>query len=150
MTAALEHYADEIAKLPVTSGAVNLSGLRTALGHLQRSAREYETAYVRALPRLERKSDRDQTELAQVNERLLLFERHMLLEAGLPRRPWFKHAIYAPGSLTGYGVKTLPGIREAVEAGHAEEAEEQAALAVQVLQGLNSQVQAAIRNLNSL
>jgi N-acetylated-alpha-linked acidic dipeptidase len=34
---------------------------------------------------------------------------------GLPRRPWYKHAIYAPGFYTGYGVKTLPGIREAVE-----------------------------------
>jgi N-acetylated-alpha-linked acidic dipeptidase len=74
----------------------------------------------------------------------------MLLEAGLPRRPWFKHAIYAPGSLTGYGVKTLPGIREAVEAGRPEEAAEQARLAEQVLQTLNVQIQAAIRSLNAL
>jgi N-acetylated-alpha-linked acidic dipeptidase len=34
---------------------------------------------------------------------------------GLPRRPWFKHMIYAPGFYTGYGVKTLPGIREGLE-----------------------------------
>jgi N-acetylated-alpha-linked acidic dipeptidase len=124
--------------------------LRTAIGHLQRSAREYETSYAHALPRLDRRSEREQAALAQANERLLQFERHMLLEAGLPRRPWFKHAIYAPGSLTGYGVKTLPGIREAVEAGRPEEAAEQARLAEQVLQTLNVQIQAAIRSLNAL
>ena len=39
----------------------------------------------------------------------------MLSENGLPRRDWFKHMIYAPGYYTGYGVKTLPGIREGLE-----------------------------------
>ena len=39
----------------------------------------------------------------------------MLREEGLPRRDWFKHMIYAPGFYTGYGVKTLPGIREGLE-----------------------------------
>jgi N-acetylated-alpha-linked acidic dipeptidase len=42
-------------------------------------------------------------------------ERAMTREQGLPRRPWFKHQIYAPGFYTGYGVKTLPGVREAIE-----------------------------------
>ena len=39
----------------------------------------------------------------------------MLLPAGLPRRPWYKHSLYAPGFYTGYGVKTVPGVREAIE-----------------------------------
>jgi N-acetylated-alpha-linked acidic dipeptidase len=39
----------------------------------------------------------------------------MTRNTGLPRRPWFKHQIYAPGFYTGYGVKTLPGVREAIE-----------------------------------
>jgi len=39
----------------------------------------------------------------------------MTLDKGLPRRPWFKNMIYAPGFYTGYGVKTLPGIREGLE-----------------------------------
>ena len=42
-------------------------------------------------------------------------EQSMLREEGLPRRDWFKHMIYAPGFYTGYGVKTLPGIREGLE-----------------------------------
>jgi N-acetylated-alpha-linked acidic dipeptidase len=39
----------------------------------------------------------------------------MTRDEGLPRRPWFRHQIYAPGFYTGYGVKTLPGVREAIE-----------------------------------
>ena len=45
--------------------------------------------------------------------------------SGLPRRPWFKHQIYAPGFYTGYGVKTLPAIREAIEQRNWTEAEQQ-------------------------
>jgi len=39
----------------------------------------------------------------------------LTLDEGLPERPWYKHLIYAPGRQTGYGVKTLPGVREAIE-----------------------------------
>ncbi len=41
---------------------------------------------------------------------------------GLPDRPWYRHQIYAPGLYTGYGVKTLPGVREAIEKDDVEEA----------------------------
>jgi N-acetylated-alpha-linked acidic dipeptidase len=43
----------------------------------------------------------------------------------LPRRPWFKHSLYAPGFYTGYGVKTVPGIREAIEQKNWKEVNEQ-------------------------
>lgn len=49
------------------------------------------------------------------NELLYTSERLMTLDAGLPGRPWYKHHIYAPGFYTGYGVKTLPSVREAIE-----------------------------------
>lgn len=39
----------------------------------------------------------------------------MLIPEGLPKRPWYQHALYAPGYYTGYGVKTMPGVREAIE-----------------------------------
>ncbi|MBK7832550.1 MAG: hypothetical protein IPJ56_09480 [Gemmatimonadetes bacterium] len=39
----------------------------------------------------------------------------MLIPDGLPKRPWYQHALYAPGYYTGYGVKTMPGVREAIE-----------------------------------
>jgi N-acetylated-alpha-linked acidic dipeptidase len=47
------------------------------------------------------------------------------MEKGLPRRGWYRHAIYAPGFYTGYGVKTLPGIREGIEQRNWKEAQEQ-------------------------
>ena len=39
----------------------------------------------------------------------------LLRDEGLPFRPWYKHMLYAPGRFTGYGAKTLPGAREAIE-----------------------------------
>lgn len=51
----------------------------------------------------------------QLNGILMKVERAMIRKDGLPRRPWFRHQIYAPGYYTGYGVKTLPGIREGLE-----------------------------------
>ena len=50
-------------------------------------------------------------------DRLLIdSERQLTSAEGLPRRPWFKHLLYAPGVYTGYDVKTMPGVREAIEA----------------------------------
>jgi N-acetylated-alpha-linked acidic dipeptidase len=53
--------------------------------------------------------------LHAVNDRLVQSERALLSADGLKNRPWYKHLLYAPGFYTGYGVKTMPGIREAIE-----------------------------------
>lgn len=60
----------------------------------------------------------------KINAQLYQAEQHLLLPEGLPRRSWYKHSIYAPGFYTGYGVKTLPGIREAIEQRNWNEAQE--------------------------
>ncbi len=52
---------------------------------------------------------------AALNVAIAQLERAMASDKGLPRRPWYRHQVYAPGFYTGYGVKTLPGIREAAE-----------------------------------
>jgi N-acetylated-alpha-linked acidic dipeptidase len=57
----------------------------------------------------------DQTRMAALNARLIQSERQFIDESGLPRRPWYRHLLYAPGYYTGYGVKTIPGVREAIE-----------------------------------
>ena len=54
--------------------------------------------------------------LAALNERLYLSERALTSTEGLPGRDWYRHQIYAPGFYTGYGVKTLPRVRESIEA----------------------------------
>ncbi|MDZ7639157.1 MAG: transferrin receptor-like dimerization domain-containing protein [Bryobacterales bacterium] len=55
---------------------------------------------------------------------LLEAERQLALTTGLPGRPWYRHPIYAPGLYTGYGVKTLPGVRESLEQSQPELARE--------------------------
>src|SRR5207248_1661606 len=62
--------------------------------------------------------------LQALNEKLYKTERLFLNEKGLPGRPWFKHQIYAPGAYTGYAVKTIPMVREAIEQSKWTEAEE--------------------------
>ena len=60
-----------------------------------------------------------------VNQILRQLEQSLTSPGGLPRRPWYRHLIYAPGFYTGYGVKTMPGVREAIEQGYWKEADEQ-------------------------
>jgi N-acetylated-alpha-linked acidic dipeptidase len=76
----------------------------------------------------------DAQTLAEVNGLLIQSERKLTSDAGLPGRPWYKHQIYAPGAYTGYGVKTLPAVREAMEQENWKEAEEQVPLVAKVLE----------------
>ena len=62
---------------------------------------------------------------AAFNQSLYRAEQQLLNETGLPRRAWYKHTLYAPGAYTGYGVKTMPGIREAIEQRSWKEAQQQ-------------------------
>ena len=81
--------------------------------------------------------------LTEVNAALLKCERSLMLPDGLPGRPWYKHQIYAPGLYTGYGVKTIPGVREAIEQGHWEEADQQIVRAGKALENLSGAIDAA-------
>jgi N-acetylated-alpha-linked acidic dipeptidase len=76
------------------------------------------------------------TDYKNLNEALYRAEQQLLSANGLPRRPWYKHTIYAPGFYTGYGVKTLPGIREAIEQRNWPEARQQIAVDAQAINGL--------------
>ncbi|HEU5170706.1 MAG TPA: M28 family metallopeptidase [Gemmatimonadales bacterium] len=69
----------------------------------------------------------------ELNARLIAVERALARNEGLPGRPWYRHQIYAPGLYTGYGVKTLPGVREAIEQRRWDEAQAQIARLADVL-----------------
>ena len=96
---------------------LNFAPLENGLAALTRSAERYDKAM--------QKAALDKPALQPVNEKLTPIERGLTLPDGLPGRPWFQHQIYAPGFYTGYGVKTLPGVREAIEQKHWKEADEQ-------------------------
>jgi len=82
---------------------------------------------------------------AKTNQSLYRAEQQLLSAQGLPRRSWFKHTIYAPGFYTGYGVKTMPGIREAIEQKNWVEAQEQMNIDANNLSALAKYLQAIIQ-----
>jgi N-acetylated-alpha-linked acidic dipeptidase len=83
------------------------------------------------------------TQLIELNRLLYTSERTFKYDPGLPRREWFKHLAYAPGFYTGYGVKTLPGIREGIEQKQWEEARTYIPIVATAITNLADQVQKA-------
>ncbi|HOO09069.1 MAG TPA: transferrin receptor-like dimerization domain-containing protein, partial [Cyclobacteriaceae bacterium] len=105
---------------PSTKGPVpylDFSNVLNAQAGLEKSAREYAE--------LIKLNPNPNTNLERLNKLLYTAEQKLTVDSGLPRRPWFQHTIYAPGYYTGYGVKTLPGVREAIEQRNWKEAQEQ-------------------------
>ena len=145
--ATLGRYLDEIEKLPNQKRQADLSKVRSEVAQFVKTSGTFDNAYIKAMPKL---ASASQAKLASLNQILFRSERDLTLDPGLPGRPWFRHRIYAPGMYTGYAVKTLPGIREAVEAGKPDEAELQAKQVVQVLRALNDRVEQASKLLGSL
>jgi N-acetylated-alpha-linked acidic dipeptidase len=91
---------------------LNFAPLQNACDELKAAAEAYQLALQRSLDNGKRLAA---PELRALNRVLYQSERALLDDSGLPRRPWFRHLIYAPGFYTGYGVKTLPGAREGIE-----------------------------------
>jgi N-acetylated-alpha-linked acidic dipeptidase len=92
---------------------LNFAPLENGAAALKESARAYQAA-VKAI-QAKGGSKLDAAAVTAVNQALMQTERAFFNDAGLPERSWFKHQIYAPGAYTGYGVKTLPAVREAIE-----------------------------------
>ena len=87
---------------------IDMLPLDNAADHLKRAASAADAMLGRADTLPPATQGRINASLAQIDQLLLD-------PAGLPGRPWFKNLVYAPGTLTGYGAKTLPGVREAIE-----------------------------------
>jgi len=92
---------------------LNFAPLDNGSTALTNSAREYQKAAKAA--EANGGAALDAASIDQVNQLLMQTERAYLSPAGLPGRTWFKHQLYAPGAYTGYGVKTLPAVRESIE-----------------------------------
>lgn len=140
-------YIEELAKLPHQN--VDLAPLYKAGDQLRQSADSYDRA-LRSLAATGWLTAERTTELRELNRLLYQSERKLLSEAGLPRRPWFRHQIYAPGFYTGYGVKTLPGVREAIEQKNWSEANEQVAALSKTLAAMSAQISAATLQLQRI
>ena len=116
---------------------LNFSDLENAMEQLKNNTEEFQKQYGSAtrLPIEKQK---------ELNGILYKVERSLINEKGLPRRPWYKHQIYAPGYYTGYGVKTLPGIREAIDQRNWKEAQENIGIVSKTLENYTQQVRQAM------
>ena len=103
--------------LPVPP-AFDFASLDNAIATLDAAATHYDSA-VASAPAM------SPAKRLALNNDLAVAERKLLGADGLPGRPWVKHLLYAPGTYTGYGASTLPGVREAVEDGRFDEAKQQ-------------------------
>ncbi|HEY1951635.1 MAG TPA: transferrin receptor-like dimerization domain-containing protein [Gemmatimonadaceae bacterium] len=102
---------------------LNFAPLLNGLDSLDHSASRYEKAYAAAVTA-------GRTGVARTaNDRLIQAERALTSSDGLKNRPWYVHMLYAPGFYTGYGVKTIPGVREAIEQGQWQDADREIARA---------------------
>ncbi len=127
---------------------LNFAPLENANDALKRSAERYRDAFNQARghfgdPALT-------TQLSALNQLLMESERRLTNEAGLPRRPWYKHLIYAPGIYSGYGVKTMPGVREGIEQKHYDEADREIGRVAGALDAEAGLIDAASQKLEAL
>ena len=124
---------------------LNFAPLENAVDMLTRSAAEYRKA-------LEETSANGgavlaAASIAEVNKMLMESERKLTNAAGLPNRPWFKHQLYAPGFYTGYAVKTMPAVREAIELKQWKQADEAIVVIAHVLQDEAALISSAAQKL---
>ena len=125
---------------------LDFAPLQNAADALTRSAARYKSAMEKARAA---GANPSAEALASLNQKLIDSERKLTDPAGLPRRPWYKHMIYAPGVYTGYAPKTIPGVREAIEQKRWQEANEESARVGKVLEGEAALIDSAAAELES-
>jgi N-acetylated-alpha-linked acidic dipeptidase len=136
---ALANNPKENMKVPDAKANVphfNFAPLENALENLEKQSMAFSKATQSGVSNVKNK--------AAVNAILKDMERALTKEHGLPKRPWYKHHIYAPGFYTGYGVKTFPGVREAIEQGEFNEVEQQINNLASVINEFSSQIGQAL------
>ncbi|MBI2536807.1 MAG: M28 family peptidase, partial [Gemmatimonadetes bacterium] len=146
-------YAEEIDSLAdrtLGSGVLDLAAVRSAVQALAEAGRQFDAALEGAMSQGGLGVAAKRRPLSAINQDIYLAERDLADAAGLPRREWFRHTIYAPGYYTGYGVKTMPGIREAVELRDAAEAQAQAARVAAAVHRMAARVRRAAAALSAL
>ena len=112
--------------------SINFAPLENAASALTQAAERYKTMLDASRSRLTPDAIRS------LNKSVIQSERQLTHEAGLPRRSWYRHLLYAPGFYTGYAVKTMPGVREAMEQKDFAEAEREV---VRVAEALNRETE---------
>src|SRR6188768_1396969 len=140
----------ELEKLAETKkdSKIDMKPVRAAVEALKAAGESFEKAYA-SVGKANSATLLGRKELQALNQLLLTSERKLGNTEGLPRREWFKHQIYAPGFYTGYGVKTMPQIREGLEEGRFTEAQGGVRTVSAAVNALAAQVNEAARALEA-
>jgi N-acetylated-alpha-linked acidic dipeptidase len=121
---------------------LNFAELDNAVAKLEQSAKAFDAEYARLAAIDE--SGADAAAQERLNATLTELEQSLTDSHGLPGREWYQHMIYAPGLYTGYGVKTLPGIREAIEERRWDEANRYVGVVSRALNAYSARLDRAI------
>ncbi|HEY7210765.1 MAG TPA: transferrin receptor-like dimerization domain-containing protein [Bryobacteraceae bacterium] len=141
----VDGYIREIEKEAQKNGEkISFQNLHEQASMLKQSGHSYNALLENTME----KSALDAARLKALNDILLRSERVLTRSGGLPNRSWYKHQIYAPGFYTGYDVKTIPGVREAVDSKDWALAKREAQIVGQCLGDLNRLVQEANNELS--
>jgi N-acetylated-alpha-linked acidic dipeptidase len=124
---------------------IEFAPLQTALTRLDKVSKAYDSTAAAVLASSKPRA----SSLKSLDKILIRTERALTSEAGLPRRSWFRHQIYAPGYYTGYGVKTLPGVREAIEQRNWSEAKTEIEVIAKVLDAASAEIEKATKEIGS-
>jgi N-acetylated-alpha-linked acidic dipeptidase len=124
---------------------LNFAPMQNAVDALTHSAKHYQQALSQKQASLG--DDAVAAKLGALNRELIKSERRLTNADGLPRRPWYKHLLYAPGVYTGYGVKTVPGVREGIEQKRYAEAEQEIVRVAKALEDEAALIESAAREL---
>ncbi len=147
----LMRYVVELEKLAAEKkdSKLDMRPVRNAVDALRSASAAFEKAYA-SVPKASAAQLVGRKELQALNKLLLTSEQKLGNTEGLPRREWFKHQIYAPGFYTGYGVKTMPQIREGLEENRFTEAQGGVRTVSSAINALAAQVNAAARALDQV
>lgn len=127
---------------------LNFAPMQNAVDSLKRSAKHYQDALAKQQGALG--DDALAARLAALNHELIESERKLTNPDGLPRRPWYKHLLYAPGVYTGYGVKTVPGVREGIEQKRYAEADQEIVRVSKALEDESALIDSAAHELEQV
>jgi len=123
---------------------LNFAPMQNAADALKKSAEDYQ----KALMQKQGTSSSEQRDMLRaLNALLIQSERKLTNDDGLPRRPWYKHLLYAPGIYSGYEVKTVPSVREGIEQKRYAEAEQEIARVAKALEDESVLIEQAAQSL---
>ena len=125
---------------------LNFAPLENAVAQLNQSAKRYHDALQKAWSAPQ---GVPAAALNDLKQKLMQSERRLTDDAGLPRRSWYKHMIYAPGVYSGYAPKTMPGVREAIEQKRWPEANAEIVRVAKVLENESALIDSATAELSS-